>query len=250
MDREEDGMFVRTGQALGARAAAAVRAARVAVFGTGGVGGWCAESLARTGVGSLMIVDPDRVAASNVNRQVMATASTVGDLKAAAFAKRLRDINPGLDLDVRAERYTAASAASFGLDGFDCIVDAIDSLDDKADLILRVTALDGPALFSSMGAAMRTDPLAVRSAEFWDVKGDALARALRTRFRKSAVFPARKFRCVYSTEPPRIPDDAPAATETRAFGSLAHVTAVFGFALAGLVIDAIVRRAADEERKL
>lgn len=240
--------FARTRQALGERAVAALRAARVAVIGVGGVGGWCAESLVRTGVGTVLVVDPDRVAPSNVNRQIMATSGTVGELKVAALEKRLLEINPDLDIDSRAERYSSDTAASFDLASYDCVVDAIDSVDDKAHLILHATSLGSTAFFSSMGAAMRRDALAVTKDEFWNVKGDALARTLRSRFRKEGVFPERKFMCVYSREAPSKPDDAPATTEKRSYGSLAHVTGVFGFALAGMVIDEIVSRADDNER--
>lgn len=241
--------FVRTGQALGSRAASALAAARVAVIGVGGVGGWCAESLARTGVGSIIIVDPDRVAPSNVNRQIMATSKTVGELKVAVLERRLLEINPGLEIEARPERYCADTADSFALSSCDCVVDAIDSLEDKAELVLRMTSLPGVAFFSSMGAAMRSDVFSVTKDEFWKVKGDALARSLRSRFRKSGVFPARGFTCVYSREAPQRPADAPAAQGRREFGSLAHVTAAFGFSLAGMVVEELVRRAAAEEER-
>jgi tRNA A37 threonylcarbamoyladenosine dehydratase len=238
--------FARTEQALGKRAAAVLAASRVAVVGVGGVGGWCAEALVRTGVGTLVIVDPDRVAPSNVNRQIMATSKSVGELKVAALEKRLLEINPGLRLEVFPERYSKDTAASFGLERCGCIVDAIDSVDDKADLIAHVTRLESVDLFSSMGAALRKDPFAVAKDEFWNIKGDALARSLRSRFRKSGVFPGRGFMCVYSSERPFAAKDAPATAERRAYGSLVHVSAVFGFALAGMVIDKLVGKGGGE----
>jgi tRNA A37 threonylcarbamoyladenosine dehydratase len=235
----ESSAFMRTEQALGSRAAKAVANARVAVIGVGGVGGWCAEALVRTGVGSLLIVDPDRVALSNTNRQIMANVNTVGEFKVDVLKRRLKEINPGLNIEAVSKRYTKADASSFGLEKYDCVVDAIDSVDDKADLILHIASLDRTVLFSSMGAAMRRDPLAVAKAEFWEVKADALARVLRSRFRKMGVFPKARFNCVYSKERPLSPEDAPPVSEKRAYGSLVHVSAVFGFALAGMVIDEI-----------
>ena len=231
--------FARTEQALGIRAFKALSDARVAVIGVGGVGGWCAEALVRTGVGSILIADPDRVALSNTNRQIMASTKTVGEFKVDVLKRRLLEINPKLNIEAISGRYVKADAASFCLEKYDCVVDAIDSLDDKADLILHVTSLENTVLFSSMGAAMRRDPLAIAKDEFWKVKGDALARALRNRFRKEGVFPKCKFSCVYSTERPFSPEDAPPMPERRAYGSLVHVSAVFGFAIAGMVIDEI-----------
>ena len=108
--------FVRTEQALGARAVAALAKARVAIIGVGGVGGWCAEALARTGIGSIFIVDPDRVAPSNVNRQIMATSKTVGEYKVVSLEKRLLEINPTLKVDLSVERYSKETAENFSLE--------------------------------------------------------------------------------------------------------------------------------------
>lgn len=205
---------------------------RVAVFGVGGVGGWCAESLVRSGVGHVTVVDSDRVCASNVNRQVMATSRTVGRMKVEALRERLLEINPAAEIAAEARVYSAETSGTFGLDGFDYVVDAIDSVAAKAHLINAVTRLARPVLVSSMGAARRTDPFRIRQSEFWKVRGDGLARALRARFRKAGEFPARKFTCVWS-------DEAPAPTGADGvLGSAVHVTAMFGFALAGLVLRA------------
>lgn len=234
--------FARTEQALGKRAVAALAASRVAVIGVGGVGGWCAEALARTGVGSLILVDSDRVAPSNINRQIMATSKSVGELKVVALERRLLEINPNLNLEVFPEKYSKETAANFGLEKCDCVIDAIDSIEDKADLILHITGLGHTKLFSSMGAALRRNPFAVKKDEFWNIKGDALARALRSRFRKNGGFPARKFQCVYSSEKPFTAPDAPITSERRSYGSLVHVSAIFGLALAGMAIDRIIEK--------
>ena len=225
-------IFDRLGVLMGADAVDAFARLRVAVFGVGGVGGWCAESLVRSGVGHLMIVDSDRVCASNVNRQVMATSRTIGQMKVEALRARLLDINPDAEISAVARVYSAETADTFDLGGFDYVVDAIDSMRAKAHLINAVTRLERPVLVSSLGAARKTDPFRIRQSEFWKVQGDGLARALRRRFRQLGEFPAKKFTCVWSDELP-----APLG-EGGALGSAVHVTAMFGFALAGLVLRA------------
>ena len=226
-----DGTFFdRLGLLMGAEAVDAFKRLRVAVFGVGGVGGWCAESLVRSGVGHLMIVDSDRVCATNVNRQVMATSRTVGQMKVEALRERLLEINPAAEIAAEARVYSAENSGTFDLAGFDYVVDAIDSLRAKAHLINAVTRLERPVLVSSLGAARKTDPFRIRKSEFWKVQGDGLARALRRRFRQLGEFPAKKFMCVWSDELP-----APLG-EGGALGSAVHVTAMFGFALAGLVL--------------
>lgn len=228
--------FGRAGLILGEDAMSRLASARVAVFGLGGVGGWCAEALARTGVGTLMLVDRDCVEASNVNRQVMATSRTVGRPKAVALAERVAEINPSAAIEPRVEAYTEATAASFGLERFDCVIDAIDSLDDKIALVRHALSIPSVTLFSSMGAAFRMDPLQVRATAFRRVEGDGLARAMRRRFRETGGIPERDFTCVWSAERRR----EGASGEGRAFGSLAPVTGTFGFTLASLVISSAV----------
>ena len=171
----------------------------VAVFGVGGVGSWCVEALARTGVGAITIADPDCVAQSNINRQLPALVTTVGQAKVDVLARRIADINANCAVKALQKRYTPETAADFGLNNYDYVVDAIDSLPDKASLILRCTsAATAPraGFVSSMGAARKLDPARVSVAEFWKVEGCALARALRTRFRRSGEFPGRMFSCV------------------------------------------------------
>jgi len=227
-----DNIFDRLGVLMGAEAVDAFKRLRVAVFGVGGVGGWCAESLVRSGVGHVTVVDSDRVCASNVNRQVMATSRTVGRMKVEALRERLLEINPAAEIAAEARVYSAETSAAFDLGGFDYVVDAIDSVAAKAHLINAVTRLARPVLVSSMGAARKTDPFRIRRSEFWKVQGDGLARALRARFRKTGAFPAKKFTCVWSDETPG-PMGAGGV-----LGSAVHVTAMFGFALGGLVLRA------------
>ena len=254
---------------LGSAAMDALRRTRVAVFGLGGVGGWCAESLARTGVGAMMLVDSDRICVTNVNRQAMATMKTVGQVKAQALAERLRDIAPGVALDVRQRIYCAATAAEFDLSAYDYVIDAIDSLENKALLIRHALSVPSATLFASMGAALKMDPFLIRQSDFRKVEGDGLARALRRKFRETGGIPERPFRCVWSPErrenkgapaagcglgacvcpkgagpgDPALADHEWCSLKARINGTVAHTTAMFGFALAGMVV-------ADVERKV
>ena len=229
---------------LGTAALEALARTKVAVFGLGGVGGWCAEALVRSGVGRLMLVDSDKVAESNVNRQVMATTATVGEVKVEVLAKRLREINPLVELDVRARRYTEDTAGEFALEEYDYVVDAIDSLDCKAALIRHALSIPSATLFSSMGAARKIDPFQIRATEFRKVEGDGLARALRTKFKKTGGMPSRKFTCVWSPERRENlgPEAGDGETGKRVNGTVVHTTAIFGFALAGLVVQDVERR--------
>ena len=229
---------------LGTAALEALARTKVAVFGLGGVGGWCAEALVRSGVGRLMLVDSDKVAESNVNRQIMATTATVGEVKVEVLAKRLREINPLVELDMRARRYTEDTAGEFALGEYDYVVDAIDSLDCKAALIRHALSIPSATLFSSMGAALKIDPFQIRATEFRKVEGDGLARALRTKFKKTGGMPSRKFTCVWSPERrgnlgAETGDGEPGK---RVNGTVVHTTAIFGFALAGLVVQDVERR--------
>ncbi len=240
--------FDRLDLLVGEKAASELARLRVIVFGVGGVGGWCAESLVRSGVGHLTVVDSDRVCASNVNRQVMATPKTVGEVKVSALKDRLLAINPAADVVAVERVYTAETSSSFGLDGYDYVIDAIDSLRDKAHIINAVTRMERPVLFSSMGAALKIDPFRIRKSEFWKVAGDGLARALRAHFRKTGEFPAKKFTCVWSDEVlpnrgrPVEEGESNPFRKAAVNGTVAHVTAIFGFALAGLVLQDVCAR--------
>ena len=227
----ESEIFNRAELLLGSEAMERIASTKVLVMGVGGVGSWCAECLIRTGIRHLTIVDADVVQASNINRQLMATTQTVGAVKVEALKERLLQINPQADITAIQMMYNEETANSIHLDDYDYVVDAIDSLKDKALLILQTTASKAK-LFSSMGAALKLDPTKISVAEFWKVKGDALAKALRNWFKKGGQFPTSKFKCVYSEE--RLP------YKTEGKGSIAQVTAVFGFTLASLIINDII----------
>lgn len=241
----------RTELLLGVDNHGKIQQAKVLIFGVGGVGSWCAESLVRSGIRNLTIVDSDRICITNCNRQLMATSKTFGQVKVEALRDRLLDINPNANIVCLQKFYEADTADSFHMEEYDYIVDAIDSLKEKADLIVRATALPKHITFiSSMGAALRRDPFMVRKAEFWKIKGDPLARALRHKFKHSKVFPSRKFQCVYSEETPMhnlgvetaCGTDSCLCSTSRAQinGSLCHITATFGNAIAGMIINHII----------
>ena len=217
---------------LGAEAMESIGQKSVIIFGVGGVGSWCAESLVRSGIRHLTIVDSDCVDVTNVNRQLMATTETIGQVKVDVLRERLLTINPPAEITAIHAFFTAETADSFHLDTYDYIIDAIDTLKDKALLILKATQTEA-VFFSSMGAALKLDPTRIKTAEFWKIQGDPLARTLRKRFRRDGQYPSRKFQCVYSdelTEP-----------QGEGKGSIVHITAIFGFMLAGLVIqDSII----------
>lgn len=241
----EEEIFSRSRLLLGDEVMRRLDKVKVIVFGVGGVGSWCAESLVRTGLKHLTIVDSDRVSVSNINRQLMATTATVGEVKVEALKHHLMLVNPNAEIDARAKLFTEETADSFHLESYDFIIDAIDSLKHKA-LLIDLATRTKAGFFSSMGAALKIDPTRIKVAEFRNVKGCPLARALRQRFKKAGYWPARKFQCVYSDEllenrgEPRLDvemkgDSVKASTN----GSLMHITAIFGLTLAGLVINSI-----------
>ena len=211
---------------------------QVILFGVGGVGSWCAESLVRSGIRKLTLVDSDRVCITNINRQLMATSQTVGQVKVDALKQRLLSINPSADITALQKIFTEETAHEFDLGSYDYIIDAIDSLKDKALLILMACQTKAK-FFSSMGAALKLDPTRIQVTEFWKVKGDPLARALRNRFKRDKQFPKRKFQCVYSDE--LLQNQKPVDPDDRGNGTIAHITAIFGFMLAGLVVQDVVK---------
>lgn len=234
MIAKED-IFSRSLLVLGEEAFGRLQEKRVIVFGVGGVGSWCAEGLVRSGVSHMTLVDSDVIAPSNINRQEQATTLTVGRSKVEVLRDRLLEINPSADIVALSVFYDEKSKGQFHLDEYDYIVDAIDSLQSKA--LLHVESCKTRAkLFASMGAALKMDPTRVEVAEFWKVKGCPLARSLRQYFKRTGVFPMRKYACVFSQE--RLKNQ-PVSNAEAANGSLVHITAVYGFTLSGLIIKDI-----------
>lgn len=264
----EKAIYNRSERLLGAETMNVLAEKSVIIFGVGGVGSWCAESLVRSGIKNLTIVDSDRVCITNVNRQIMATMETVGMVKVEALKQRLLSINPKANITAMQKIYTDSTADAFEIERYDYIVDAIDSLQDKALLILNACKTKAK-FFSSMGAALKIDPTKVDVAEFWKVKGCPLGAALRRKFKKQHTFPARKFKCVYSEEllpnlgqshacgtvaclcpkaengpgDPELLNHEWCSSKAQINGSLSHITAIFGFTIAGLIMQDAVEKA-------
>lgn len=240
-------LFARTELLVGSAAMERIASSKVILFGVGGVGSWCAEALIRSGIMHLTLVDSDRVATANINRQLPATTLTVGELKVEVMRRRLLEINPEAQITILPIIYSAETSASFQLEQYDYIIDAIDSLSHKVHLLVAASRTRA-TLFSSMGAALKIDPQQIRVAEFWKVRGCKLASALRQRMKKNEK-PEKPFLCVYSEEllSNRGEEALPDADEHGSFrkaqtnGTMVQVTAVFGFTLSGLVIQDIVR---------
>jgi tRNA A37 threonylcarbamoyladenosine dehydratase len=190
-------MFQRLSLLTGADVLGALEKTRVSLFGLGGVGSWCAEALARSGLGYIELVDSDRICVTNINRQVQATSRTLGLSKAEALKKRLLEINPRCSVQARETVFSRDNAEIFGIEKADYCIDAIDSLTYKLDLI-EYAALAGVRFFSSMGMAQKLDPTRLRTASIWDTRGCPLARLVRQGLRKRGF--TGDFTAVYSDE--------------------------------------------------
>lgn len=245
----EKEIFQRTELLMGTAFMQLAAEKRVILFGVGGVGSWCAEMLARSGIGHITLVDSDSVAATNINRQLMATVKTIGRVKVDVLKERLTEINPHIQVVAMKRVYEPETAASFGLETFDYIVDAIDSLSNKVHLIFSATDMPA-AFFSSMGAALKIDPARIRVDEFWKVKGCPLAAALRSRIRKGGGI-RKNFLCVYSDEVREnrgengMPEKNSSVVsewdmkKARVNGTISYLPAMFGMTLASLVVREI-----------
>lgn len=261
----EKAIFQRTELLFGTERMDKIAEKRVIIFGIGGVGSWCAESLIRTGIRHLTIVDSDRVCITNINRQLHATTHTVGEVKTDALKKRLLEINPAAQITALQKIYEPGNSDSFELDIYDYIIDAIDSLGNKIDLIRKATRTRAVFL-SSMGASLKLDPTKIRVAEFWKVTGCPLGALIRKKIRKGDL-PAKEFMCIYSEEllenkgggsscgtekclcpksknaagDPDLADHEWCSLKAVVNGTVAHITAIYGFTLAGLVIQDIYK---------
>ncbi len=241
--------FSRTKLLIGREAMDRMQRARVILFGIGGVGSWCAESLVRSGICRLTLVDSDRVSPTNINRQLPATVRTVGQLKVDILRERFMEINPDAEIEAVASAYNAETSDAFRLETYDYILDAIDSLSEKVHLIRTATGLPRATFFSSMGAALKLDPQRIHVAPFSRVAGCPLAAALRRRLKQGEPL-THDFLCVYSDEVLEnrgtLPSDTDAsvwdARKARINGTIAHTTAIFGFTLASLVVQHLCTR--------
>ncbi|MBD5311441.1 MAG: tRNA threonylcarbamoyladenosine dehydratase [Muribaculaceae bacterium] len=225
----------RTVRLLGSEAVGRLAQARMLVVGVGGVGGYAAEMLARAGVGHLRLIDADNVDITNVNRQLIATLSVVGQPKAELLAERFRDINPNINVEAVQDFITPENVAVMLDEGFDFVLDAIDTVAPKVALITHCLRHNIP-IISSMGAGGRTDPTKVGYADLWETREDGLARAVRQRLRKAGL--RRPLKTVCSSETPHTASliEVGTANKRTSYGTLATIPALFGIFMANYAI--------------
>lgn len=232
--------FERAEILIGEAGLARLAGKHVFLAGLGGVGSWCAEALARAGVGRLTLVDMDVVAVSNINRQLPALLSTVGRKKAEVMAERIRDIHPDCQLTVLTDFLTPDNIPALLPADADYVVDCIDSLNCKVALIVEARARGLPVA-ASMGAGNKLDVTRVKVSDIADTEIDPLARVVRKRLRKRGV--DRGVLVVWSDEPGRPPRPPEAVTQGRARavnGTIAYLPPLFGLMLAGAVIQRLL----------
>ena len=248
--------FSRTQLLLGKDNMDRLAEAKVAIFGIGGVGGYVAEALARSGVGSFVLVDDDKVCLTNLNRQIIATRKTVGKYKAEVMRDRILEINPDAEVEVRKCFYLPENADEFDFNEYSYVVDAVDTVTAKLEIIMRAKECGVPVI-SSMGAGNKLDPTKFQVADIYKTSMCPLAKVMRRELKKRGV---KKLKVVYSTEKPTRPLDdmsvscrtncicppgaAHKCTERRDIpGSVAFVPSVAGLIIAGEVVkDLTIQR--------
>ena len=226
----EESQFSRTELLLGEKSVENLAKKRIAVFGAGGVGGFVCEGLVRAGVGSLDIIDKDTVALSNINRQLIALHSTVGMNKVDVLEKRLKDINPNLVLRKYKCFFLPETSDSFDFREYDYVVDAIDTVTGKIELVLKAKEAGVPVI-SAMGAGNKLDPTAFQVADIYKTSVCPLARVMRRELKKRGI---EKLKVVYSKEEPVKPVFAEG--EEAVPGSVSFVPSVMGLIIAGEIV--------------
>ncbi len=247
--------FSRTELLFGKEAMEKLEGSRVAVFGIGGVGGYAVEALARSGVGELDLIDDDKVCLTNINRQIIATRSTVGKYKVDVAEQRVKDINPNIKVNTYKCFYMPDTADQFDFTQYDYVIDAIDTVTGKLELIKRAEAVNVP-IISSMGAGNKLDPTAFKVADIYSTSVCPLAKVMRRELRKLGI---KKLKVVYSEEMPIRPIEdmaiscrqhciCPPGTARKCTarkdipGSTAFVPSVVGLIVAGEVIKDLAKK--------
>lgn len=231
--------FSRTELLLGREAMEKLKDARVAIFGVGGVGGYVCEALARSGVGAFDLIDNDRVSLTNLNRQLIATHSTVGRAKVEVMKERILDINPEADVWIHPCFFLPENASEFDFSNYDYVVDAVDTVAAKLEIIMKAKKENVP-IISSMGAGNKLDPTRFMVADVYKTKVCPLAKVMRRELKKRGI---KKLKVVYSDEEAITPienedrKEELAMTKKRSIpGSIAFVPSVAGLILAGEVV--------------
>ena len=230
--------FSRTAYVYGEDAVKKLNNARVAVFGVGGVGGYICEALVRAGVGSIDIFDRDTVSVSNINRQIIALHSTVGQAKVDVMKKRMLDINPDCTVNAHNVFYLPENADEFDLSAYDYIADAVDTVAAKLEIAERAYKLGIPTI-SAMGAGNKTDPTRFEVADINDTSVCPLARVMRRELKARGV---KKYKVVYSKEEPRKSGVLDTETGKAIPGSLSFVPSAMGLIMAGEIIKDILKK--------
>ena len=221
----------RTASVLGADGVERLARARVAVFGIGGVGGHLCEALARAGVGAIDIVDRDTVSLSNINRQVVASHSTVGRSKVEVMAERIADINPACRVGVYQMFYLPETARELDLSAYDYVADCVDTVAAKLELAVRC-AETGVPLIAAMGAGNKLYPERIRLGDIFKTEVDPLARVMRRELKAHGI---RRLLCAWSDEPP-IPSNIIGEDGRLAPGSVSFVPSAMGLVMAGEIV--------------
>lgn len=239
--------FSRTELLLGENSMECLKNARVAVFGIGGVGGYTVEALARSGVGTLDLIDNDTVCFSNINRQIIATEKTLGRYKVDVAKERIMDINPEASVHTWKTFYMPDTADQFDFTQYDYIVDAIDTVTGKIELIMQADRAHVPVM-SSMGAGNKMDPTAFRVADLYQTKVCPLAKVMRRELKKRGI---QKLKVVYSEEIPMTPVQRELPPGRRQVpGSNAFVPSVAGLIIAGEVVKDLIGRNGSPNRNV
>lgn len=233
-----DEKFMRTGLLLGEAGLEKLAGARVAVFGIGGVGGHAVEALARSGVGHLELTDKDVVSISNINRQIIATTKTLGQYKTQVMKERILEINPEAEVNIHNCFFLPETAEEFDFRKYDYVVDAVDTVTAKIELVLKAQEAGVP-IISSMGAGNKLEPRRFEVADIYETSVCPLARVMRRELKKRGV---RKLKTVYSREEPRklliqVSDQSGKIIP----GSTAFVPSAAGLILAGEVVKDLIR---------
>lgn len=228
--------FSRTEMLLGKESVDKLGKCRVAVFGIGGVGGYVCEALVRSGIGAFDLIDNDRVSLSNLNRQIIATRSTVGRYKTEVMKERILDINPNTDVRIYNCFFLPENANEFPFYEYDYIVDAVDTVTAKIELVMKAREKQVP-IISSMGTGNKLDGSRFRVADIYETKICPLAKVMRRELKRRGV---ESLKVVYSEEMPILSTDVQNICERRVPGSIAFVPSVAGLILAGEVVKSLV----------
>lgn len=229
--------YSRTQMLFGKEAMQKLKQSKVAVFGVGGVGGYAVEALARSGIGALDLIDNDKVSLTNLNRQILATHSSMGKFKVDVAKERIHDIDPSIRVNACKCFFMPETAEQFDFSQYDHIIDAIDTVTGKLEIIRRAKALGVPVI-SSMGAGNKLDPTAFKVADIYETKVCPLAKVMRYELKRLGV---KDLKVVYSEEKPVKPFESEEISQRNIPGSNAFVPSVVGLIIAGEVIKDIVR---------